>query len=538
MANESLFLVIWFLVLALLLGHQTFSGWLLIPIATAVIALQWWVGQTAKKSFLGAYRISHALRGQLLLDVRHQPLANLLGQRLGERIKVLTEDLKLFEDIFSHLVAELFAATVLPIAMLGCLFWLSPPVAATVTVFLLMAGATLYLAEKHFRQAAIEDRESQTHVKNDLLEYIACLPMLKSFGNADRLAAPLSRKIGHIRDSGLALEWAAGAGVMAATLLVDLSIPAALLIGSWQLSEGTLTLNAWLAIAAVSFAGTRPMTRLAIFATLLRHFSRSAGYLHQIATAPQQARTGQQPKDMTIALNQVCLSMNQTRVLGPVSMTIHPGEKVAIIGPSGAGKSSLLHLIAAFHAPTSGEITIGGLTLGDMGTNHLYRHLTYLTQDVQLMSGSLRDNLLIANPNATDSELSQVIQDAALYDLVARLPDGIDSQIGENGNRLSGGERQRLSIARALLHDARIVLMDEVTASLDTEYQAQVLTSLHRHCQDKTVITVAHRLDTIVDADRIFLMENGQLVLSGQHDVLMEESERYQAFWQAASALV
>lgn len=163
---------------------------------------------------------------------------------------------------------------------------------------------------------------------------------------------------------------------------------------------------------------------------------------------------------------------------------------------------------------------MGGKTLDEIGTEQWYRHIAYVTQEVQLLGGSLRDNLLLARPEASEQVLFEVIQAAGLNDLVAKLPHGLDSLIGENGNQISGGERQRLSIARALLHDAPILLLDEFTSALDSQTQAQVLQAIKTFSQGKTVISVAHRLETIEQADKIYEMEAGQLRRVGQNQYL------------------
>lgn len=531
MATELLTVVMWIMLFTYILSQTSISFMLMLPIALGVIALQWWIGQTAKQSFIGAYHITHHLRGQLLSDIRKQPLAQLIGKGLGERMKLVTTDLKLFEDIFSHLVAEFASAWVIPLAMLVLVATVSIPLAATMLCFIVLAVTILIIAEKRFRIASQQYDHHNKVSANQVLEYVACLPMLKSFGKAEQLAQPLSDTIEEVKESGLGVEWAGGTGVLLATFILEMSLPTIMALAGLMVSYGLLSSAEWLAVSLTTVACIRPFARLTMFSALLRYFVNAAHRLHDLAKAPQQNQQGEMPSLFNVQLNDVTLSIDQQQILKSINISVNQGQHIALVGPSGAGKSSILHLIAAFHQPNQGEVSIGGINLNRMGTSNLYRHISYVTQDIQLLAGTLRDNLLIANQNASTQQIEEAIYAAGLADLVKRLPLGIDSEIGENGSQLSGGERQRLSIARAILHQAPIVLLDEVTSALDRHLQQHVITTLKKLCADKTVISVAHRLNTIIDVDKIYLIENGTVTAHGKHTELLNSSPTYHQLW-------
>lgn len=322
-------------------------------------------------------------------------------------------------------------------------------------------------------------------------------------------------------------------GVLIATLITELALVLNLGLASMFLQSSQLTWPECLVVIVASVICIRPLTRMTVYAALLRYMLNAADRLLALAQLPQQTAKGVAPIHHDIVIDNMHLSIDEQRILSGVNVTIPEGHRVAFVGPSGAGKSSLLDAIAAFHIPSSGSVNIGGRSIDEIGTHHWYKLISYVTQDVQLLGGSLRDNLLLAKPEASNEELQQAIEAAGLAAFVAGLPEGLDTHIGENGNQLSGGERQRVSIARALLHDAPILLLDEITSALDETTQSEVLESIARLSEGKTVITVAHRLETVQDADTIYYLDNGEITDYGAHDTLMAEKGGYQQLWQA-----
>ncbi|MDN3612365.1 ABC transporter ATP-binding protein [Vibrio ostreicida] len=535
-ATEFLPVLIWLVLFSYFLSANTLSLTAMVWVSVIVVAAQWALGQTTKFSFLGAYEITHGLRSQLLKDIRRQPLATLKGKRLGEKVKLLTSDLKQFEDIFSHMLAEFLSAWVIPFAMLVVLLWIQPLAGLALLGVFSVAFGVLIVAEKGFSRRAEHYHSSNMESANQLLEYIDCLPMLRGFGRSDKLAVPLCHQIEEQRKQGLGLEWAGGLGVLIATLILEFALIVNLTLCAWLIDIGKMTQEQFLVVVVASVACIRPLARMAVYAALLRYMLKAAGRLHQLSCMPQQQAEGTVPSSFDVALTDVHLSLDNQPILNGVSLTAEQGQHIALVGKSGSGKSTLLDVIAAFHIPSHGRVLIGQQSVDEVGTVAWYRHLSYVTQDVQLLGGSLRDNLLLANPKADDRALWDVIEAAGLSDLVAKLPLGLDSPIGENGGQLSGGERQRLSIARALLHDAPILLLDEMTSALDQDTQNKVLAAIETLAQGKTVISVAHRLDTIEHADKIYVMERGQVTGSGKHSDLVRHHRQYKMLWQAGQS--
>ncbi|SDJ78584.1 ATP-binding cassette, subfamily B [Nocardioides sp. YR527] len=247
---------------------------------------------------------------------------------------------------------------------------------------------------------------------------------------------------------------------------------------------------------------------------------------------PEPATPGD-PADSGLELRDVAFSYDGTaRVLDDVSLTAPPRSLTAVVGPSGSGKSTLLRVVARFHDVTAGSVMLGGVDVRDLGTEALMRRVSIVFQDVYLFEGTLRENVMMSRPDATEDELREAARLARVDDIVSRLPHGWQTRIGEAGSTLSGGEKQRVSIARALLKDAPVVLLDEATAALDAENEAAVQEALTALSVDRTVIVIAHRLQTVVAADQIVVLDGGRIVERGSHSELLAHSGRYLDFWR------
>lgn len=531
--GELLPLTSWLMLFGALTQKWLFSFEILLAISLITVVVQWRLGQFAKQSFLGAYDVTHQLRKVLLRDICRQPLSKITGKSLGERIKLITRDLKAFENIFSHLISDLVATLVVPIAMLCVLLFCSIYLALLILIFMASASLLLWKFEKNFSSQSRHHLDKNASCTNKLIEYIACLPTLKRFGRTQVLATPLNQELADLRKTGLGVEWAGGIGVILASLLLELSIPMVAMLGAYLMSLGALTLGEWLVAIIAAVACIRPFVRMTMFSTLLRYMANSANRLYALSQEPQQPVHGVQTHHFDVEFKAVELTLDGNTILKDINLQVPHGQHVALVGTSGMGKTTLLDLLAAFHTPTHGTVEIGGFTVEETGTKHWYQHISYVTQNVQLFAGTLKDNLLIAKKDANTEELETAITNAGLYELIARLPQGLNTEISENGKDLSGGERQRLSLARALLHDAPIVLLDEFTSALDQPKQREILQSITAHFASKTMISIAHRLDTIAGADCIYLINQGRIDDFGSHDQLITTSSHYQSLWKA-----
>jgi ATP-binding cassette subfamily B protein len=220
------------------------------------------------------------------------------------------------------------------------------------------------------------------------------------------------------------------------------------------------------------------------------------------------------------------------KVIRNLSFRAEPGSVTALVGPSGGGKSTILNLLLRLHEVNGGAILIDGQDIAGVSRQSLRRQMAYVGQDVFLFRGSVRENIALGRPGATEAEIEAAARAACAHDFIVAFPQGYDTPVGEHGMRVAGGERQRIAIARALLKDAPIILLDEATASLDSESERQVQLAIEHLCQGRTTIVIAHRLHTVVDADRIFVIEDGTVVESGRHEELLRKGGRYASFYR------
>ena len=203
------------------------------------------------------------------------------------------------------------------------------------------------------------------------------------------------------------------------------------------------------------------------------------------------------------------------------------GEHVALVGPSGAGKSTILHLLLRFYMPLKGQIRIGNMPINQMTNNTLRSQLGLVPQDDALFSQTIKENISFGSPNADFAEIQHAAIQAEAHQFISELPEGYDTMVGEKGVRLSGGQRQRIAIARSILRKPSIMLLDEATSALDSKSEALVQKAIRKLCRDKTSIVIAHRLSTVIDADRIFVMDRGGIIAEGSHEYLLAQSDLY-----------
>lgn len=233
----------------------------------------------------------------------------------------------------------------------------------------------------------------------------------------------------------------------------------------------------------------------------------------------------------SIATTLVSFGYHDGAVLSDVSFSVAPGEVLALVGPSGAGKTTITSLIARFWDVDSGSITLGGIDIREIGTEHLLSRISMVFQDVYLFNDTVANNIRIGKPDATDEMIQAAARLAQAHEFIENLPAGYDTIVGESGSNLSGGEKQRISIARAILKDAPIILLDEATASLDPENEQAIQEAISILTREKTVIVIAHRLNTIQDADRIVVLEHGMVAETGKHDYLLARKGTYFRMW-------
>ncbi|MDF3839200.1 ABC transporter ATP-binding protein [Cupriavidus basilensis] len=522
-----------FLLYALLHGQLTLPA--LCAALLALLGLQYlcaWQGQLL--GFLGGYDLTLRLRERATDHLRALPLGLLRQRRLGDLGALLGEDMQRTESIFVHLFAELAAALILPLLAVAALALILPAPALALLAVLPLACLAPLASSRWFMRRARGLQDSLRDASSQILEFLGGLATLRLFARSADWLRRLDALFLQLRRQSLGLEAWAGGPVQLYRILLELGVPLGLLLFAAAPVHDDPA--AGLLFLLVAYRILDPLLDAAAHVAELRYLAsgmrRIQALLHQPAFA---ADTGIVPTGAAhIAFEQVSFSHQvDTPTLIELSFTARAGELTAIVGPSGAGKTTILELLARFHDPDRGSILLGGLPLREIGTDALYRRISVMFQQVQLIHGNLLDNVRIGRPNADDDQVMAACRAAGCDDFAAHLPQGYATPIGEDGQLLSGGERQRLALARALLKDAPILLLDEATAAVDALTQGVVQHGVAQLTAGKTVIAVAHRLHTIRHADQILVLANGRLAERGRHDELLAANGLYASLWRA-----
>lgn len=307
-------------------------------------------------------------------------------------------------------------------------------------------------------------------------------------------------------------------------------------IGGFLFMKGSLSLSTLVMCLILSMGLVTPLITVMSYSDDIGKMGSILGEVTGVLSWEEQLRPindNKQIKDYSICLENVRFSYREKEVLHGVNLKIESGTVNALVGPSGSGKSTIAKLIASLWDVDSGSIKIGGVDISELSLKNYNRKIAYVSQDNYLFDNTIRENIRMGDLNATDKQVEQAAKDCGCHEFIMALPDGYDTIVGSAGGHLSGGERQRISIARAMLKNAPIIILDEATAYTDPENEALIQHSVAKLIKGKTLIVIAHRLSTIVDADQIFVIENGTVAETGTHNELLANGEIYSNMWRA-----
>lgn len=490
-------------------------------------------------SHLSAFRIAGNIRKRAMAHVAALPLGFTEEMGSGRVRRIVNESSAATETYLAHQLPDLAGAIATPIGMLALLFafdWrlgllcLIPSVAA----FCIMAKMTgKSMAEKMRQyQGALED------MNNEAVEYVRGIPVVKTFGQTvfsfKRFKGSIDRYntwvVAYTKQLMKPMLWFTTAINGAFALLVA----AGLVVARGGVTpEFLLDLIFYIIFTPVISVTLNKVMYMSKNGLIVDDAMRRIRSLLEIRPLPEPA-SPRLPKDNSVEFDEVRFryrNASEDAVKG-VSFRAEPGQTVAFVGPSGGGKTTAAGLISRFWDASGGAVKVGGENVRDIPKETLMRTVSYVFQDSKLLKASVRENVKLARPEATEREILTALHDAQCDDIVAKLPRGIDTVIGAKGVYLSGGERQRIAIARALLKNAPIVVLDEATAFADPENEAAVQRAFERLSEGRTVIMIAHRLTTVRHADRICVWQEGQIAESGTHEELLEQKGLYEKMWR------
>lgn len=478
--------------------------------------------------------------------VARLPLGWFTTQNTGHLGHVITQGMMAVAQLPAHVFTPVISGAVTPLVIVAALFAVHWPLGLIALLGLaVLAGALLLSA----RLGQRTDRAFQRHfadASQRMVEFAQAQSVLRAFNGEGGGTQLLEQALERQRQSGLRLIYQSSLSVVLNTWVVQV-IFAALLIAAalWLngLMGDTRDNASVIAVVVALLLSSRyiePLLDVAGYAEILRSASGQLDAVQAIFAArplpePDQP---QPPRDGSIELRAVSMAYapDQPDVLHDVSLRIEPGSMTALIGASGSGKTTLVRLIARFFDAREGCVLVGGVDVRHMSDSQLAGQISQIFQDCYLFQGSIADNIRIGKPTANADEIFEAAQQAGLGELVGRLPQGLDTPVGEGGARLSGGERQRIAIARALIKEAAILLVDEATAALDAENQHVIARTLARLRGQRTLVVIAHQLSTVSMADRIVVLDHGRVVEQGTPAALLAAKGRYAKFLEQRRA--
>ncbi|WP_027624587.1 ABC transporter ATP-binding protein [Clostridium lundense] len=491
-------------------------------------------------SYRDAYMTAAEGRAGLAEHLRKLPIGYLTGQDSGMLGNMIMGDFTMVEHGMSHVVPALIGALVTPVlGFIGLAFidW-----RMSLAMFAAMPLAILIIIGTAKLQKTIGKglNDAKVNATNCLQEYLEGIRIIKSCNMTGEHAKNLESSFRNLMEQSLKMEGLLQSIILMVTPLLRSGLTVMIYVGSYLLIGGSLSI---MTFATFLIIGTRifdPLAEATIKFAELRYDAQAGERITKFMKEKVMTGTQTPSAGNDIVFKQVSFGYKNNQVLKDISVSMKAGTLTALVGPSGSGKSTILKLAARFYDPDQGHILLGGRDMKDIDPEELFKRISMVFQDVYLFQDTIGNNIRFGRENATQSEIEEVAKKACCHDFIMKLPQGYGTPVGEGGCTLSGGEKQRISIARAMLKNAPIVLLDEATASLDPENEVDVQKAINELIKGRTVIVIAHRLKTIVSANNIVVLDKGQIVEQGKHEDLLKYSGLYARLWnlqQTSSSL-
>lgn len=479
------------------------------------------------------YNESANLRIDIANRLKKLPLSYFGKRDIGDLSSTMIGDLQIYEQLFSHSIPHIYStaiSTILIAVMLIAYNWKL----GLATLWVVPVSFLVFFLSKKRQNAAVKKWISQNReMITDLQEKIDQIQEIKAYSLEEKAFDDFNHKLNIATKSKIATEFATSISISLSKILIKLGIVSVTVIGANMLIAGEIDILVYVAYLMMTASIYLPIEGIITFMAMILMLDNIVERIKEIKTMPiQEGAHEMQPKSYDIDFIDVVFGYKDYSVINGVSFTAKQGEITALIGPSGSGKTTLTKLAARFWDIQQGQILLGGVDISRIDPETLLKNYAIVFQDVVLFNSSVKDNIRIGRKGASDEEIEKAAKIARCDEFIQRMPDGIDTIIGENGERLSGGERQRISIARAILKDAPIILMDEATASLDVENESLIQEALSELIKDKTVIVIAHRMRTIRGADKIVLLDKGKVEAVGTDEELRKTSYTYKKMLQ------
>lgn len=479
-----------------------------------------------------AYEMSANERLNIGNKLKNVPLGYFNTHHSNELTTIVTTDLTFLENFAMKMVDIVINGYILISVLILSLLVVSWQVALLACIGVLLSFLTIQLLENKSKKNAPTYHYAQNQLIEKVVEVIRGIQVIKSFSKENASLRSFNRAVNESKRVNTKIEMQYIPFNLLHLLSLKITSILIVLVACLLFIHNSIDLPTFIMISIFSFVIFDSVENINSAAHVLEIIDMTLEDIEKIKSAPELDKQG---KDLTIenddiAFENVNFSYDDKQVIKNVSFDIAANTSTAIVGPSGSGKSTLCHLLFRFYDVNDGFIRIGGIDIKDLKLSTLMSQISAVFQKVYLFNDTIENNILFGNPDATKEEVIRAAKQACCHDFIMKLPDGYKTVLHEKGNNLSGGERQRISIARAILKDAPIIILDEATASIDPENEHLIQQAIDELSKGKTVITIAHKLETIKNADQIIVLCDGEIIQRGSHDELIQKPGMYQDF--------
>lgn len=492
-------------------------------------------GLSTTASHYAAYHILEGLRNRVAERFLHAPLGEVTKRSIGEIKSIMVDKIEGIEPPLAHMVPEGSGHIVLPVVSMMALAAIDWRIflASLITfpLSLVCMWLTFWISGKNFDKY----NESNAQMNSNIVEYVEGIEVIKAFGRTGMSYEKYASAIRNYKT--FVVKWMSSTWVpmKLAFALFPSTLLGVLPVSLWLGANGSITAPEAALAVMLSMSMVGSLAKLEVFANEISKVKITVEELQEYLELPELPERSEpvKLKNYDVRLNRVSFSYEEDEVLHGIDLKLSQGSFTALVGPSGGGKSTVARLISRFYDVTEGSITVGGVDIRQMPLGQLSGIISFVAQDNFLFRCSLKENIRMGNPKASDEEVYAAAKAAQCDEFIRKLPKGYETPAGEAGKRLSGGEKQRIAIARMMLKNAPVILLDEATAFTDPENEDKIQQSIRELAKGKTLLVIAHRLSTIKNADNIVVLQEGSVVAQGKQEELLQTCPLYRNMWEA-----